>query len=77
MGIADFVAAMTPVIPFAFLPPEMTKIACVAGTATLLFLRGIARARPGKRPVVRTVLETMAIATAPGVAGLGVGLLIT
>jgi VIT1/CCC1 family predicted Fe2+/Mn2+ transporter len=77
MGIADFIAAMTPVIPFAFLPLGMAKIACIAGTATLLFLLGIARARLGKRPVVRTVFETMAIATAAGIAGVIFGLLIT
>lgn len=75
MGIADFIAAMTPVIPFAFLPFEQAKIACVAGTAVLLFLLGIGRARIGRRPVVRTVLETMAIATAAGIAGVAFGLL--
>jgi VIT1/CCC1 family predicted Fe2+/Mn2+ transporter len=77
MGIADFVAAMTPVIPFAFLPFEQAKIACIAGTAVLLFLLGIGRARIGKRPVVRTVLETMAIATAAGIAGVVFGLLLS
>ncbi|NMB78345.1 MAG: hypothetical protein GYA23_04550 [Methanomicrobiales archaeon] len=77
MGIADFIAAITPVIPFAFLPLEQAKIACIAGTALLLFLLGIGRARVGKRPVLRTVLETMAIATAAGIAGVIFGLLIT
>lgn len=77
MGIADFIAAMTPVIPFAFLPLEQAKIACIAGTAVLLLLLGIGRARIGKRPVFRTVLETMAIATAAGIAGVIFGLLMT
>jgi VIT1/CCC1 family predicted Fe2+/Mn2+ transporter len=77
MGIADFIAAMTPVIPFVFLPLEQAKIACIAGTAVLLFLLGIGRARIGKRPVFRTVLETMAIATAAGIAGVIFGLLMT
>ena len=77
MGIADFIAAMTPVIPFAFLPLEQAKIACIAGTAVLLFLLGIGRARIGKRPVFRTVLETMAIATAAGIAVVIFGLLMT
>jgi VIT1/CCC1 family predicted Fe2+/Mn2+ transporter len=77
MGIADFIAAMTPVIPFAFLPLEQAKIACLAGTAVLLFLLGLGRARIGKRPVGRTVLETMAIATAAGIAGVIFGLLMT
>lgn len=77
MGIADFIAAMTPVIPFAFLPLEQAKIACLAGTAVLLFLLGLGRAKIGKRPVFRTVLETMAIATAAGIAGVIFGLLMT
>jgi VIT1/CCC1 family predicted Fe2+/Mn2+ transporter len=77
MGIADFIAAMTPVVPFAFLPLEQAKIACLAGTAILLLLLGIGRARYGKRPVFRTVLETMAIATAAGIAGVIFGLLMT
>jgi len=77
MGLADFIAAMTPVIPFVFLPLEQAKIACITGTAVLLFLLGIGRARIGKRPVFRTVVETMAIATAAGIAGVIFGLLIT
>lgn len=77
MGIADFIAAMTPVIPFAFLPLEQAKYVCIAGTAVLLFLLGIGRARLGQRPVARTVLETMAIATAAGIAGVIFALIIT
>jgi vacuolar iron transporter family protein len=77
MGIADFIAAMIPVIPFAFLPFDQAKIACLAGTAVLLFLLGLGRARLGKRPAFRTVLETMAIATAAGIAGVVFGLLLT
>jgi len=77
MGIADFIAAITPVIPFAFLPFEQAKIACIAGTAVLLFLLGLGRGRIGRRPVFRTVLETMAIATAAGIAGVIFGLWLT
>ncbi len=77
MGIADFIAAMTPVIPFAFLPLGQAKIACIAGTAILLFMLGIGRARIGKRAVFRTVLETMAVATAAGIAGVLFGLMLT
>jgi vacuolar iron transporter family protein len=77
MGIADFIGAMTPVIPFAFLPLDQAKYVCLAGTAVLLFLLGIGRARLGKRPVVRTVLETMAIATAAGIAGVVFAMMIS
>jgi VIT1/CCC1 family predicted Fe2+/Mn2+ transporter len=76
MGVADFIAAMTPVIPFAFLPVDQAKVACIAGTAVLLLLLGIGRAKLGERPVFRTVLETMAIATAAGIAGVLFGWMI-
>ena len=69
MGIADFVAGITPVIPFAILPFAEARIVCIAGTATLLILLGIGRARIGNRPVARTVFETIAIATAAAIAG--------
>jgi len=68
---------MTPVIPFAFMPLEQAKIACIAGTGVLLLLLGIGRAQIGKRPVFRTVLETMAVATAAGIVGVIFGLLMT
>jgi len=77
MGIADFVAGITPVIPFALLPFAEARVVCIAGTATLLILLGIGRARIGNRPVVRTVLETIAIATAAAIAGVMIGWLIS
>ena len=73
MGIADFVAGITPVIPFAILPFAEARIVCIAGTATLLILLGIGRARIGNRPVARTVFETIAIATAAAIAGVLIG----
>ncbi len=76
MGTAGFLAAMTPVIPFAFLPLPEAKIVCITGTAVLLILLGIGRARIGNRNVVRTVLETVAIAIAAAIAGVFVGWLI-
>lgn len=77
MGIADFIAAMTPVIPFIFLPLEQAKIVFIIGTAILLILLGIGRAKLGERPMFRTVLETVAIAAAAAIAGALVGLLIS
>jgi VIT1/CCC1 family predicted Fe2+/Mn2+ transporter len=76
MGIADFVAGITPVIPFAVLPFAEARVVCIAGTATLLILLGIGRARIGNRPVARTVFETIAIATAAAIAGVLIGWLI-
>jgi vacuolar iron transporter family protein len=77
MGISDFIAGITPVVPFAFLPFETARIACIAATAFLLLVLGIGRARFGNRPVARTVLETMGIATAAALAGVFIGRLIS
>ena len=68
---------MTPVIPFIFLPLEQAKIVFIIGTAILLILLGIGRAKLGERPMFRTVLETVAIAAAAAIAGALVGLLIS
>ena len=76
MGITDFAAGLTPVVPFVFLPFADARIACILGTATLLILLGVYRAKIGKRPMGRTVLETIAIATAAAIAGVLIGLLI-
>ena len=76
MGITDFAAGITPVIPFVLLPFAEARVVCIAGTATLLALLGVGRAKVGNRPVGRTVLETMAIATAAAVAGVIIGFLI-
>jgi len=77
MGIADFVAAMTPVVPFILLPLEQAKVVFIFGTALLLVLLGIGRAKLGERPMLRTVLETFAIAATAAIAGALVGLLIS
>jgi VIT1/CCC1 family predicted Fe2+/Mn2+ transporter len=77
MGIADFVTGITPVIPFAILPFAEAQIVCIAGTATLLILLGIGRAKIGNRNTARTVLETIAIATAAAIAGVIIGRLIS
>jgi VIT1/CCC1 family predicted Fe2+/Mn2+ transporter len=77
MGIADFAAGITPAIPFAFLPFDDALVVSIAGTAALLILLGIGRARIGNRKAARTVLETIAIATAAAIAGVLIGLIIT
>jgi len=76
MGVTDLTAGLTPVIPFVFLPFAEARIICIMGTATLLILLGLFRARIGKRPVGRTVLETLSIATAAAIAGVLIGVLI-
>ena len=76
MGISNLVAGLTPVLPFAFLPFAKAQVVCISGTAVLLLLLGIGRARLGNRSVIRTVLETMGIATAAAIAGVLAGRLI-
>jgi VIT1/CCC1 family predicted Fe2+/Mn2+ transporter len=77
MGITDFSAGITPVIPFAFLPFGQARIICIAGTATLLVLLGIGRSIIGKRPMLRGVLETCSIAAAAAIAGVLIAWLIS
>jgi VIT1/CCC1 family predicted Fe2+/Mn2+ transporter len=77
MGIADFIAAMTPVIPFILLPLEQAKVVFIIGTAVLLILFSIGRAILGERPMFRTILETCTIAAAAAIAGALVGLLVS
>ena len=77
MGISNFIAGITPVIPFALLPFAKARLVCIAGTAALLILLGIGRARIGNRPVARTVFETIAIAAAAAIAGVCIGWLIS
>jgi len=77
MGVADFIAAMTPVVPFIFLPLAQAKIVFIFTTALLLLLLGIGRAKLGERPMFRTIIETCAIAATAAIAGALVGLLIS
>jgi predicted membrane protein (TIGR00267 family) len=77
MGISNFIAGITPVIPFAILPFAEARVVSIAGTATLLILLGIGRAKIGNRNMVRTVFETIAIAIAAAIAGVLIGGLIS
>jgi len=76
MGITDFSAGITPVIPFAFLPFEEARIICISGTAVLLILLGVGRSIIGKRPMFRGILETCSVAAAAAVAGVLIAFLI-
>lgn len=73
MFLADLVAALVPVLPFALLPMNEARYASIVFTAAVLVLLGIGRARIGKRRVLSTTLQTLGIAAAAGVAGVLVG----
>jgi vacuolar iron transporter family protein len=76
MFASDLFAGLTPVIPFALLPLATARVVSVAATLVLLLVLGIGRARLGRRPTVRTVLETMAIGALAALAGILVGRLL-
>ncbi|MBK8048308.1 MAG: VIT1/CCC1 transporter family protein [Anaerolineales bacterium] len=73
MFVADLFASLVPVIPFVFLPMGTARIVSVVVTALMMAILGVGRARLGHRPTLRTVLETVAIAAAAGVAGVLAG----
>ncbi len=77
MFAADVVAALVPVVPFALWPIDAARYISVAATALVLVALGVGRARIGKRRVLATTLQTLAIAAAAGVAGVLVGKLFT
>jgi vacuolar iron transporter family protein len=77
MLIADFLAAAIPIVPFGFLPVPEGRVVSATVTTLLLVALGIGRAKIGSRPLVRTVLETVAIGVAAALAGVGIGVWIS
>lgn len=76
MLVADFVSAAIPIVPFALMPVPEARWVSTAITMLLLICLGIGRARVGRRPLARTVAETVAIGVAAALAGVGIGLII-
>jgi VIT1/CCC1 family predicted Fe2+/Mn2+ transporter len=74
MLAADFLAAAIPILPFAFLPVAEGRV--VSGTVTTLLLvgLGIGRSFIGRRNILRTVVETVAIGVAAALAGVAIGI---
>jgi len=73
MFVADIIAALVPVVPFALLPMSEARYVSLGATATVLVVLGVGRARIGKRRVLSTTLQTLGIAAAAGLAGVIVG----
>ena len=73
MFIADMIAALVPVVPFAVLPMNEARYVSLAATTAVLVVLGIGRAKIGKRRVLSTMLQTLGIAAAAGLAGVIVG----
>ncbi|VFU09273.1 VIT1/CCC1 transporter family protein [Methylocella tundrae] len=76
MLIADFVSAAIPIVPFALMPVSEARWVSTAITMLLLICLGVGRARVGRRPLARTVMETVSIGVAAALAGVGIGLVI-
>ena len=73
MLVASLVAGLSPALPFLWLPIPQARSVTIAVTLVLLVVLGMARARIGERPVVATILQTVSIAAAAGVAGVFIG----
>jgi VIT1/CCC1 family predicted Fe2+/Mn2+ transporter len=76
MLFADFFAAAVPILPFVFLPIDRARIVSGTVTVALLVALGIGRAQLGRRNVIRTVAETVALGVGAAIAGVGIGVLI-
>lgn len=76
MLIADFFSAAIPILPFFLLPIAEARIVSAIVTTGLLVLLGIGRAKIAKRPVARTVIETVSIGVAAALAGVAIGVLL-
>jgi VIT1/CCC1 family predicted Fe2+/Mn2+ transporter len=76
MLFADFFAAAVPILPFVFLPIDRARIVSGIVTVALLVGLGIGRAQLGRRNVIRTVTETVALGVGAAVAGVAIGVLI-
>lgn len=77
MFLADITAAAVPVIPFALLPIGDARLASLLVTGGLLTILGIGRGVIGRKNVLVTTLQTLAIAGAAALAGVLMGKLVT
>ena len=77
MFFTDLFAASVPVIPFALFSLATARIVSLLVTFVLLVLLGVGRAKVGRRRLLPTVAQTVGIAAAAALAGVGVGKLIS
>jgi len=75
MLVADFFSAAVPILPFMLLPVASARIVSAGITILLLVTLGMGRGIIGKRSLIRTILETVAVGIAAALAGVGIGLL--
>src|SRR6202012_6021122 len=75
MLAADFFAAAVPILPFVLLPIAHARIVSGVVTVALLIALGIGRAQLGRRDIIRTVVETVAMGVGAAIAGVAIGVL--
>lgn len=76
MLVADFLSAAIPIVPFIFSPVHTARWISSGITIALLVGLGIGRATVGRKPLARTVTETVSIGVSAALAGVGIGLMI-
>jgi VIT1/CCC1 family predicted Fe2+/Mn2+ transporter len=76
MFVADLFAGAVPVLPFAFLPLEDARLVSLGVTTILLLALGIGRGLVAGQSIVRTTLETIAVAASAAAAGVLIGQLV-
>jgi VIT1/CCC1 family predicted Fe2+/Mn2+ transporter len=76
MFASDLFAAAVPVIPFGFFALAQARTVSVVITVLLLILLGAGRAKVAGTDLLRTIGETVGIATAAAVAGVVIGKLL-
>lgn len=76
MFVSDLFAAAVPVLPFGFFALAPARAVSVVITVVLLILLGAGRAKVAGTDLLRTIGETVGIATAAAVAGVVIGKLL-
>jgi VIT1/CCC1 family predicted Fe2+/Mn2+ transporter len=77
MFVADLLAAVVPVVPFALFDIETARIVSLVVTGAMMALLGIARGIIGHVNIWWTAIQTMAIAGAAALAGVVIGRLVS
>jgi VIT1/CCC1 family predicted Fe2+/Mn2+ transporter len=77
MFVADLLAAVVPVVPFALFDIGMARIVSLVVTGAMMALLGIARGIIGHVNIWWTAIQTMAIAGAAALAGVAIGRLVS
>lgn len=76
VGISAIVGSLIPLVPFAFMPVDLSMLVSVIITALVLFLVGVYKARVTVGKPFRSGLEMAAIGTISALVGFVVGIIL-